>query len=123
MIFDWEVPASSQDVFAFIPTKVENRVAFEIPQSFVLYQNYPNPFNPTTTISFSLNKPSKVVLKIFNIQGQLVKLLFDEYTNAGLHQVVWDGTDQLRQGVASGLFFYQLKTRDKTATRKMIHIK
>jgi len=123
MVFDWEVPASGRDVFAFIPTQVENKPTPEIPESFILYQNYPNPFNPTTTISFSLTKPSKVVLKIFNIQGQLVKQLFDEYTNAGLHQVVWDGTDQLGQRIASGLFFCQLKTGDKTAARKMIHIK
>jgi len=91
--------------------------------SFQLYQNYPNPFNHSTQIKFHMKKSAKARLIIYNVQGQFIKVLLDDFKNAGSHQVVWDGTDQHGQQVSSGLFFYQLKSGDKIVTQKMIHIK
>jgi PKD repeat protein len=89
-----------------------------------LDQNFPNPFNPTTTISYSLNQAGKTKLYIYNIKGQQVKTLVDEYKEAGNHKVVWNGEDESGRKVASGLYFYQLKNDDKTIdTKKMLLLK
>jgi hypothetical protein len=65
-------------------------LAAEIPDQFALYQNYPNPFNPATSIAFDLPEGSHVKISIYNILGQRVQVLADEYYNPGHHIVVWD---------------------------------
>ena len=94
-----------------------------IPENFELGQNYPNPFNPTTAISFGIPVQSIVELTIYNIRGQKVKTLVNEFFNAGYHEVVWDGTDDGSHKVASGMYFYKLKSNDITETKKMIMLK
>jgi len=90
---------------------------------FTLGQNYPNPFNPNTTIEFSLAKPGLVQVSIFNLNGRLVKTLHGGELAAGRHCLVWDGTDNSGRGVASGTFFYRLKSEEGTLTRKMVLMK
>jgi len=86
--------------------------------------NYPNPFNPTTTISFSIPKDSKVELSIYNIKGQKVKQLISEQFSTGQHSVVWDGRDDNNLPVGSGIYFYTLKINGNSkAINKMILIK
>ncbi len=89
-----------------------------LPMSYALYQNYPNPFNPTTTITFSLAKGSNVQLDIFNLAGQKVTTLVDEYLTAGMHSCRWNGGD-----ASSGIYFYRVRTDDFTASKKMILLK
>ena len=71
------------------------------PTEFVLYQNYPNPFNPTTTIKFRLNRPSNVILTVYNSIGQRITVLVDKYLQAGFHQVLFnaDNLGNLASGV------------------------
>jgi hypothetical protein len=88
-----------------------------------LNSNYPNPFNPETTISYSLAKQSKVSLQVFNILGQKVKTLVNETNNAGSHTVVWNGKDESGNAVASGVYFYRLKSGTMSQTNKMILMK
>ncbi|MCP4707880.1 MAG: T9SS type A sorting domain-containing protein, partial [Planctomycetes bacterium] len=73
---------------------------------FKLTQNYPNPFNPNTTIAFALPTAVGVKIKIYNVNGQLVKTLVDEVRPAGKYEVNWDGTDNHGRSVSSGLYFY-----------------
>jgi hypothetical protein len=94
-----------------------------IPQEFFLAQNYPNPFNPTTTISYGLPKSTHVKLDIFNIIGQKTVSLIDGDQEAGVKKVIWNGRDQNGQQVASGMYFYRLRTGDKEIVRKMSLIK
>jgi len=89
----------------------------------VLNQNYPNPFNPETTISFSLDVQDFVELNIFNLRGEKIKALVREPREAGSHYVIWDGTDDNGNKVASGIYFYSLNTSNYSATRKMVMIK
>jgi len=111
-----------------LPTSVpEEPVQPNVPNSFELCQNYPNPFNPNTTISFTVygsqfivHSPINTTLKIYNIRGQLVRTLVDDEKLPGYYQVFWDGKDNSGKEVASGIYFYQLKTRDYSDTRKMI---
>lgn len=88
----------------------------------VLYQNYPNPFNPETTISFNIKNPGHVQLEIYNIKGQKVKSLINEYREAGNHSIVWKGTNENKQQVASGIYLYKIRSGKFSSTRKMILI-
>jgi hypothetical protein len=92
----------------------------EMPETFALFQNVPNPFNPTTTIRFDMPVRSRVRLAVYNIKGQLVRVLLDREINAGSREVVWDGTDSKGHAVASGIYFYRLRTRAFIESRKMI---
>jgi len=91
----------------------------------ILGQNYPNPFNPETWMPYEIAEASEVVIRIYNLKGQLVRKL-----NLGLQQpgtylskreaAYWDGKDELGQPVASGMYFYTIKTGKFKATRKML---
>jgi flagellar hook assembly protein FlgD len=80
--------------------------------AFHLAQNYPNPFNPTTTISYSLPKNVNVNLTVYNITGQKVAELINEYQTAGQHRVQWNAGN-----FASGIYYYKL-TAGKFSTAK-----
>jgi hypothetical protein len=89
--------------------------------SFEMNQNYPNPFNPSTTITFTLPKATRVMLAIYNTLGQRVTTLLDNRENAaGRHSAVWDGRDASGNIVASGIYFYQLSGPDFRIARKMV---
>lgn len=90
------------------------------PAANFLGQNYPNPFNPATTISFGLNGPGKVSLRIYDAAGRLVRVLVDEYRPAGLYEEIWDGADDAGHSVSSGIYFCSLKAGDFEDTRKMV---
>jgi hypothetical protein len=68
-----------------------------------LAQNAPNPFNPKTTISFTLPTLSPVSLRVYNVQGEAVRQLLNQPLDAGIHSVVWDGTDDRGTSLASGI--------------------
>ncbi len=82
--------------------------------------NYPNPFNPETTISFNMPQAGKANVQIYNLRGQLVKTLLNDQVSVGIKNVVWNGTDAQNRPVASGLYFYRVKTDKNTIQRKML---
>ncbi len=86
-------------------------------------KNYPNPFNPTTAINFSIPKAGHVSLNIYNIKGQLVRSLVNNSLAVGSHKIVWDGTNDLGNGVVSGVYFAKLDSAGKKLTQKMILLK
>ena len=86
----------------------------------ILSQNYPNPFNPETTIEYSLKEPGNICLEIYNIRGQKVRTLVNEFKAVGYYNVIWEGTDDNDKNVASGIYFYQMKTKDYSTVKKMI---
>lgn len=94
------------------------------PEKFSLSQNYPNPFNPTTEINFNLSQDGFVQLKIFNIIGQEVSTLLNEYEPAGLHQIKFNASS-----LPSGVYLYRLIVKNNksittfSATKKMLLIK
>jgi len=94
-----------------------------IPLVTELRGNFPNPFNPDTQIAFSLNKQSRVQIAIYNIRGQLVRTLVDEQRDANNYTVTWNGMDDNRKPVSSGIYFYKMKAEKYTATKKMILMK
>ena len=90
----------------------------QIPDKFDLFQNYPNPFNPETTIKFQLPQAGEVIVTIYDVYGREVKTLIHGQWAAGVHSVIWDGTDQRGQGVASGMYFYRIAMRTLVGERK-----
>ena len=96
-----------------------------IPQETALLANYPNPFNPETWIPYQLAVPAEVALTIYDMNGGTVRRLEVGHQSAGMYQsrgraAYWDGRNQRGESVASGLYFYTLRTGDFTATRKML---
>ena len=94
-----------------------------IPVIFSLKQNYPNPFNSSTKIIYHLSKHEKIKLKIFNLQGQLVRTLVDESQKPGKHAVVWDGRSNFGSTVASGVYLYQLQSNGLIEIKKMLFLR
>jgi len=93
-----------------------------------LFQNYPNPFNPETWIPYQLAQDSEVTISIYSQKGQLVRLITLGAKPVGRYvtkdrAAYWDGKNNAGEKVASSLYFYQIKTGDFTATRKMVIVK
>jgi len=102
---------------------IPNRPEPITPARFELYGAFPNPFNSSTVIKFSLPEPSNVSLSIFNLSGQLVRTINLENYPAGESQVIWDGANQEKQPVASGVYFYRLKAGIFESTKRMTLMK
>ena len=89
-----------------------------LPIEFRIDQNYPNPFNPTTTIRFSIPKPSSVTLKLFDMLGREVATLVDEDLQSGECKVIFDAT-----GLTSGVYFYRIQAGEFTQLKKLMLLK
>jgi len=101
-----------------LATSVEDEKSLTV-RDFALEQNYPNPFNPSTTISFSLKNFDSVNLSVYSIDGRLVStLISNKNLQSGTHQIQFDA-----KSLASGVYFYQLRTSQGISTRKMTLIK
>ena len=111
-----EVEMADYDGFA-METAVHH-----LPSTFALAQNYPNPFNPKTTIQLSLPQASEWTLTVFNVAGQKVKS-FNGSAQAGVLDIVWDGTDNYGSSVASGIYFYKATANNFSQTMKMVLMK
>jgi len=106
-----EYPLTSAFVNGFyLPTKIDEPPESITPDQFYLHPNYPNPFNATTVIPFDLPHSSFVMVEIYNIMGKKVRTLFADPKPAGHFEVQWNGTDELNQAVASGIYFCRLQT-------------
>ncbi len=110
--------------FEPIPVSVKYNIE-QVPDSYFLLQNYPNPFNPVTNIQYSVGSLPNgeagrqfVTLKVYDILGNVVATLVNEYRPAGKYEVVFDASSQ-----PSGIYFYQLETDNFIGTRKMILLK
>ncbi len=121
-------PFTFNDQFEFVasptslgPTGMKSEI--EIPSSFELHQNYPNPFNPSTTIRFSLPRPTHISLKVFDALGREVATLLDERRNEGVYETEWNGRTDDGFQVASGLYIYRIVAGGFIQTKKMILLK
>jgi hypothetical protein len=110
---------------AFMPINLKN---IEKPRQSLLLQNYPNPFNPETWIPYQLRESSEVEIRIYNVQGQLVRTLDLGHRKAGFYlgrirAAYWNGLNSTGEKVASDIYFYQIQAGDFSATRKMVIVK
>ncbi|UCH09736.1 MAG: VCBS repeat-containing protein, partial [Fidelibacterota bacterium] len=95
----------------------------QLPTEFALAPNYPNPFNPNTRLVYSLIRPAKVGLKVYNLLGQEVITLVNDWHDLGHYEVMWDGRDRFGNQVASGIYFAAYMAEGKIYTRKMVLMK
>jgi len=112
------VPLYSVGLYIYkydIPTKIVDTI---IPNKIELMQNYPNPFNPSTRIEFDINEATDVTLTLYNILGQKVTTLINEYKEAGHYGLEFNASS-----LSSGLYFYHLTAGERSYTRKMCLIK
>lgn len=112
----WELASGYNSTQAEIATDVKE--INSLPTDFVLDQNYPNPFNPSTTINFSVNKASNVKLTVYNMLGQKVATLVNNFMNAGSYEVKFNASR-----LASGVYFYSLEAGSFKANKKMMLLK
>lgn len=89
-----------------------------LPGDFKLCPNHPNPFNSTTTICFELPHATMVNLSVYNIRGQLVKRLINEWKEAGSHAVVWEA-----RGLSSGMYLYKIAAGSYSAAKKCLLVR
>jgi hypothetical protein len=88
-----------------------------------LLGNYPNPFNPVTEISYQIAKDAPVCLEIYNVKGQKIVTLVNEYQTKGNYSILWNGIDTQNKKVASGMYLYRLNAGSYSKTNKMILLK
>ena len=115
-------------IYRFTPTTtgVEEQ---NILSDFQLYQNYPNPFNPGTKIKFTIPRsteyysvPQNVTLKVYDILGNEVATLVDEFKEAGNYEVDFNPGSSIKN-LVSGVYFYKLQAGSFVETKKMIYLK
>ena len=94
-----------------------------ISKKFALYQNYPNPFNPVTRIPFSLDRKTLVEVKIYDMNGRLVKRYSPKIYYPGDHDIVWDGKNNEGMDIASGIYYYYLSASENHDMKKMVLIR
>ncbi len=90
--------------------------------------NYPNPFNPSTSIFYTIEYDSQVAVEIYNVQGQKIKILTNEFKNKGEHSVLWNGDNEAGRAVSSGIYYYKIQFEDankqsKSIVKRMLLIK
>lgn len=90
------------------------------PGTYELLQNYPNPFNPATTIQFRAPGQGHIKLIVYNVLGRKIRTLLEGDQARLTDEVVWDGTDDEKNGVPAGIYLYSLTAGNVTQTRKML---
>ncbi|MBD3226400.1 MAG: family 10 glycosylhydrolase [Caldithrix sp.] len=111
--------AIMEKAFDFFEGKISNMEDnLQITRDFRLYQNYPNPFNPKTTIGFQVPQRSHIRLRVYNALGQVIQTLIDKSMSAGHHEIKFNGSN-----LASGVYFYEIKSQGIQLRRRMIFLK
>ncbi len=112
-------PFEGQDCMVIVGGQSSPQAA----SSIEVMNSYPNPFNPTTTIAYSVSQAGPVALEIYNVLGEKVRTLVDQYQTAGNYEVTWDSRNNHGEAVSSGIYFYHLRAGDLNETKKMVLMK
>ena len=99
-----------------------------VPTQSALWQNYPNPFNPETWIPYELSESTDVALRIYDVSGDVVRVLSLGHRSAGVYlsrseAAYWDGKNDAGERVSSGVYFYQIQAGDFSAMRRLVILK
>lgn len=113
------VVADAIRLISYDPVTTVKQASNFIPEEFILYQNYPNPFNPITLISWQSPADSRQILKVFDVLGNEVVTLVDEYKPAGKYEVKFNAS-AIDVGLSSGIYFFRLIAGNYNSTKKMV---
>lgn len=109
---------SGENILLKETTLVAIEVGTDKPKIHTLLESYPNPFNPDATIAYSLSHNSETDIRVFDLQGKLVEILYQGYQTAGSHKLLFRAED-----LAAGVYICRLQTADQTRTQKLILLK
>lgn len=101
-----------------IPLGIGSPINQTGPEDYKLYQNFPNPFNPSTKISYKINQEGYVKLSVFNLVGQEIETLVNEYQSAGKYDIEFNAKD-----LPSGIYLYKLQVNGYTSVKRMTLIR
>ena len=113
---------TSQVFNIFLYDELSNTTPIQ-PKNFSISQNYPNPFNPRTTIDYHIKKDCFVSADIYDVKGNLVRMLFSEFKVKGSHTVSWDGKDYKGNNASSGIYYFRVKVDTYVKSKKMLLIR
>ncbi len=119
-------PKNGKSSFEIYATKDESFRPQLVPLTFTLKQNYPNPFNPETTIRFGVPasaQDAQTTLTVYNILGEKIAVIFSGHLKMGFHEFKWNGKNLLGKNVASGVYFYKLKSGKTSIIKKMVLVR
>lgn len=88
-----------------------------------LDSTYPNPFNPSTTVSFTLNQDEKVNVTVYNLKGQKIRCLTNQFYSKGNYKLVWNGTNDNSQACGSGIYYFKMEAGNYSKLTKAALIK
>ncbi len=94
-----------------------------LPGAKFAVQSYPNPFNPQLTLKYTLKNPGNVVMKVYNVRGELVKTLLNGQVSETAGSVVWDGTNDQGSSVSSGVYFVETRSGGDVNVQKATMVK
>jgi len=126
-----EVVAGSGDSYVYIfeggegeNNKVKDKSSdTDLPSAVLLSPNYPNPFNSETIINFQVSQYERVMIEIFNVEGELISRLVNDYFQPGSYNIRWKGKDNYGISVPTGVYFYRLQASHFSCTRRMLYLK
>jgi hypothetical protein len=113
---------TQNQIWTTIQSSIENDELYSV-KNLSIQNIYPNPFNPVTNASFFLTYNTHLTVSVYNIKGQLVKRILDEYLHAGSHKLTWDGTDEKQRNAASGVYVMRFSTPVQNESRKILLMK
>ena len=130
-LIKWSTATAGTPAYQLEPTEFDLEELFtystsadpELLEQISLIKSYPNPFYSTTSLYFSLPQASKVELNIFNIKGQKIKELVNDYRREGNYTIEWDGKDEAGNCVVNGIYFYRFETEFKIESGKLILVR
>jgi hypothetical protein len=108
------------DIFRYNPTTSVEENHSTIALQYQLAQNYPNPFNSTTAIRFQMAKAGRVTIKVYNVLGQKIKIIEDDYYEAGWHEIQFDGLDENNTIITNGAYLYSMEAANFISAKKFL---
>lgn len=133
IVVKYNYPAQTNYYYEIYNTGISGLSEISKPISFELKQNFPNPFsaknetafgkNQSTTIEYNLKENQYVKIEIYDIKGELVKTLVNEFQNSGQYKVIWNGSNKIGSRLPTGVYFYSLTSNQFNETKKMIILK
>lgn len=118
-----ENPVTAKSTAISFPTGVEEKGKTGVLDNFELDQNYPNPFNNSTLIRFHLAQRDQVSIRIIDVNGRTVATLVNGIMSKGTHQIHWSGLTNQNAEAPSGVYFYEMKTKNYSAMKKLILVR